>query len=62
MAISPTEHRGGAAVEKPLHATAATVLVVDDDAAVRLVLRALVELAGYAVLEAADGLRALEIV
>jgi CheY-like chemotaxis protein len=37
-----------------------TVLLVDDDAAIRDVLGAYLEHAGYGVLEAADGVRALE--
>jgi len=37
-----------------------TILVVDDDAAIRAMLRRILEPAGYQILEAADGLAALE--
>src|SRR6185312_3765897 len=50
----PQPPLGGAAV--------ATVAVVDDDAAIRLVCRVALELAGYAVVEAPDGEAGLEVV
>ena len=47
---------------EPLRPTTRTVLVVDDDAEVRHLLRATVELAGHRVVDAADGAEALELI
>jgi CheY-like chemotaxis protein len=50
----PQPHLGASA--------AATVAVVDDDAAIRLVCRVALELAGFAVVEAVDGEAGLDLV
>lgn len=45
----------------PLRAVPLTVMVVEDSEDIRLMMRILLEMEGYRVIEAADGLRAIEL-
>ena len=50
-----------AVLKTPPVAAALTVLVVEDSADIRMMMRILLEMDGYRVIEAADGLRAIEL-
>jgi PAS domain S-box-containing protein len=59
VAQQPDEDTAPAAAPGPAHATG-TVLVAEDDADVRSIARAILEQAGYTVIEAADGAGAVD--
>jgi CheY-like chemotaxis protein len=51
----------GPGLQMPLRGVPLTVLIVEDSEDIRMMMRILLEMEGYRVIEAADGLRAIEL-